>query len=122
MGHVPPPFLLTDCAVSRVNAQQSGAIPDPRSQTDRRQCDGLGLLPRAKTLEEREARHRANLLIGWWLIALGLVMTLSGLRNLIRTRDFTAGVLVLLGIFVLAQGVQLVRRKERRKANRRVQR
>ena len=101
---------------------QSGAIPDPRSQTDRRQRDGLGLLPRARTPEERKARHRANLLIGWWLIALGLVTTLSGLRNLIRTPNPTARVLLILGIIVLVQGVMLVRRKERRKVDRRVQR
>ena len=105
-----------------MNVQQSGAIPDPRSPTDRRQQDGLGLLPRAKTPEEREARHRANLLIGWWLIALGLVTTLSGLRNLIRTPNPTARVLLILGIIVLVQGVMLVRRKERRKVDRRVQR
>ena len=102
--------------------QQPGAIPDPRSQTDRRQRDGLGLLPRARTPEEREARHRANLLVGWWLIVMGLVTILSGLRNLIRTQDVTARVLLILGAIVLVQGVRLVRRKERRKVDRRAQR
>ena len=102
--------------------QQPGAIPDPRSQTDRRQRDGLGILPRAKTPEERGARRRANLMVGWWLIVLGLVAILSGLLNLIRTQDVTARVLLILGAIVLVQGVMLVRRKERRKVDRRAQR
>ena len=101
---------------------QPGAIPDPRSQTDRRQRDGLGILPRARTPEERETRRRANLMIGGWLIVLGLVATSFSLRHLVRVPDFNAWTLLLLGAVVLSQGVVLVRRKERRKADRRAQR
>ena len=105
-----------------MNVHQPGTIPDPRSQTDRRQRDGLGILPRATTPEERETRRRANLMIGGWLIVLGLVATLFSLRHLIRVPNFSAWMLLLLGAVVLAQGVALVRRKERRKADRRAQR
>ena len=94
-------------------------IPDPRTPIDRRQRDGLGLLPRATSSKEHEERARANWLVALFLTLFGAFVVVGSLTSLV-VHQVALGVLaLLLGLFILAQGVLLIRRPERRQFNRR---
>lgn len=94
-------------------------IPAPRTPIDRRQRDGLGLLPRATSSKEREERARANRLVALVLTLFGAFVVVGSLTSLV-VHQVALGVLaLLLGLFILAQGVLLIRRSERRQSNRR---
>ena len=95
------------------------AMPNPRTPIDRRQRDGLGLLPRATSSEDRDKRARANRLVALVLTLFGAFVVVGSLTSLV-VHPVALGVLaLLLGLFILAQGVLLARRPERRQANRR---
>ena len=94
-------------------------MPDPRNPVDRRQRDGLGLLPRATSSREREQRARANRLVALVLTLFGALVVVGSLATLM-VRPEQLGVLALsMGLFILGQGVLLARRPERRRSNRR---
>ena len=93
--------------------------PDFRSPIDRRQRDGLGLLPRATSSKDRDKRARANRLVALVLTLFGAFVVVGGLTSLV-VHPVALGVLTLvLGLFILGQGVLLARRPERRQSNRR---
>ena len=95
------------------------ATPNPRTPIDRRQRDGLGLLPRATNSRERKERARANRLVALVLTLFGAFVVVGSLTSLV-VHPVALGVLaLLLGLFILSQGVLLARRPERRQSNRR---
>jgi hypothetical protein len=95
------------------------AQPDPRDPIDRRQRDGLGLLPRARTTQERQHRARANRAGAFTLIVFGSLVFLASLVLVFLHPASLAWLGVLSGSLILLQGVSLAGRRERRQADRR---
>ena len=94
-------------------------IPDPRSPVDRRQRDGLRLLPRATTPEERRRRQQLNRLLGWLMALCGAVILAGSLIGLLHAPEVSVLINALLGALIAAQGRQRISWKDRRKADRR---
>lgn len=119
MCHVLPSFPLTDAAVSLLNVQQSGTIPDPRSQTDRRQRDGLGLLPKAVSHEERLQRQHLNRLTGTFLTLFGTTVIFLTISHSSQSPVLIWSATMTLGTLIALKGVQMITWLDRRKAARR---
>jgi len=92
---------------------------DPRSALDRRQRDGLGLLPRSSDRWERQRRQQLNAQVGWFLLALGLTIWASGLLSLVQTRSIAFAFGVAFGLAIAARGFQLATWNDRRVGERR---
>jgi len=88
-------------------------------QIERRQKDGLGLLPRVADPRKRRARHRANQVLGAGLTVFGGAVVGCGLAFLHRGEVLHGVLALLLGLITLVQGVWLVGRLERRDRGRR---
>ena len=90
-----------------------------RRQGDRRQKDGLGLLPRASTPDEHEYRARLNRLGGLFLSGFGALIA-GGSGSLISLGSTHSGLSgVVLGAVLLARGLYMVGKRERRRRGRR---
>jgi hypothetical protein len=90
-----------------------------RRQGDRRKKDGLGLLPVARTPDEREYRTQLNKLLGLFLAGFG-AFVIGGSSNLlvsVSTQNVVLG--MVLGAALMGQGLYLVGRRERRRRGRR---
>lgn len=83
--------------------------------TERRRQDGLGLLPPARTPEQRYRRERANRVGGFVLVLIGSFVVGSSLALLRGQLGPEFGLSLTLGILVLSQGLWLLGRRERRK-------
>ena len=82
---------------------------------ERRRKDGLGLLPPARTPEQRYRRERANKVGGFVLVLIGSFVVGSSLALLGKQLGPEFGFSLTLGILVLSQGLWLLGRRERRK-------
>ena len=82
---------------------------------DRRRQDGLGLLPPARTPEQRYRRERANKVGGFVLVLIGSFVVGGSLALLRGQLGPEFGFSLTLGILVLSQGLWLLGRRERRK-------
>ena len=82
---------------------------------DRRRQDGLGLLPPARTPEQRHRRERANRVGGFVLVLIGSFVVGGSLALLRGQLGPEFGFSLTLGILVLSQGLWLLGRRERRK-------
>ncbi len=83
--------------------------------TERRRRDGLGLLPPARTPEQRYRRERANRVGGFVLVLIGSFVVGGSLALLRGQLGPEFGFSLTLGILVLLQGMWLLGRRERRK-------
>lgn len=92
--------------------------PGGRRNKERRKKDGLGLLPRATTPSQRLIRERINRLIGFLLI-IGGVLIVGRLIPAIERGKGSYVFVVVLAPLVIAQGVNLIGRRERRRTDRR---
>ena len=106
--------------------QESGrrnpASPRHTSQegafTERRRRDGLGLLPPARTPEQRYRRERANRIGGFVLVLIGSFVVGGSLALLQGQFGPEFGFSLTLGLLILSQGLWLLGRRERRKHSR----
>ena len=85
-----------------------------RVRVDRRRQDGLGLLPPAMTTEQRQKRERLNRTGGLMLTVAGAFIVGGSLGLLFERPDVVSWMGVLLGLSMVAQGVSLVGRRDRR--------
>ncbi len=85
---------------------------------ERRRRDGLGLLPPARTPEQRYRRERANRVGGFVLVLIGSFMVGGSLALLRGQLGPEFGFSLALGMLVLSQGLWLLGRRERRKHSR----
>jgi len=92
---------------------------EPRSARDRRQRDGLGLLPRSSDRWERQRRQRLNARVGWFMLVLGLTIWAAGLLGLVQTGEIAFAFGVAFGLTIAARGFQLGTWKDRRVGERR---
>ena len=83
--------------------------------TERRRRDGLGLLPPARTPEQRRRRERANKVGGFVLVLIGSFVVGGSLALLRGQLGPEFGFSLTLGGLVLSQGLWLLGRRERRK-------
>ncbi|MGY2892526.1 hypothetical protein [Deinococcus sp. UYEF24] len=90
-----------------------------RRQSVRRKQDGLGLLPVAKTPDERQYRTQLNRLAGLFLAGFGAFIA-GGSSKLLTSGSTENAVLgMVLGAVMMGQGLYLVGRRERRRRGRR---
>ncbi|WP_310583970.1 hypothetical protein [Deinococcus sp.] len=97
---------------SQEGASQEGAF------TERRRRDGLGLLPPARTPEQRYRRERANRIGGFVLVLIGSFVVGGSLALLQGQFGPEFGFSLTLGLLILSQGLWLLGRRERRKHSR----
>ena len=98
---------------------QTGQNTGDQRRGDRRRKDGLGLLPVATSTDEREYRARLNRLAGLLLAGFGAFIT-GGSSSLLKSGTIQNAVLgMLLGAVMLAQGLYMIGRRERRRRGRR---
>lgn len=97
---------------SQEGAFQEGAF------TERRRRDGLGLLPPARTPEQRYRRERANRIGGVVLVLIGSFVVGGSLALLQGQFGPEFGFSLTLGLLILSQGLWLLGRRERRKHSR----
>jgi len=102
-----------------VSGPAARGIPDPRNPVDRRQRDGLGLLPRARTAAERAKRERLNRLLGWLMMVLGVVCWVSSLYCLFQFHEVACAFSAFLAVLIAIRGLQFVTWQDRRKTDRR---
>ena len=101
--------------------KQTAPVSNPRSGVERRKKDGLGILPRATTPEERHKREQYNQIASITLISLGGITTLATLQ-MIYTQPAQLPALwpgPVLGLILFARGMYLALRPERRRDDRR---
>ena len=107
--------------VQPVPKKQTAPISNQRAGVDRRQKDGLGLLPRATTPEERYRRALYNQAAIITLVLLGGITALATLQVIYThpalLHDLWPG--PVLGLILVARGVHLALRPERRRDDRR---
>lgn len=90
-----------------------------RRNGDRRQKDGLGLLPVARNPDEREHRTQLNKLVGLFLAGFGAFIA-GGSSNLLVSGSTQNALLgIVLGAGMLGRGIYLIGRRERRRRGRR---
>jgi hypothetical protein len=90
-----------------------------RRNGDRRKKDGLGLLPVARTPDERAYRTQLNKLVGLFLAGFGAFIA-GGSSNLLVSGSTQNAVLgMALGAMLMGRGLSLVGRRERRRRGRR---
>jgi len=94
-------------------------MPDPRHPVDRRQRDGLGFLPRARTAAERARRERLNRLLGWLTMVFGVVCWVGSLYGLFQFQEVACAFSAFLAVLIALYGLRLVTWRERRKIDRR---
>ena len=82
---------------------------------ERRRQDGLGLLPPARTPEQRYRRERANRIGGFVLVLIGSFVVGGSLALLRGQLGPEFGFSLTLGLLVLSQGLWLLGRRERRR-------
>ena len=99
-------------------ASQEGVFQEG-AFTERRRQDGLGLLPPARTPEQRYRRERANKVGGFVLVLIGSFVVGSSLALLGRQLGPEFGFSLTLGVLVLSQGLWLIGRRDRRRHDRR---
>ena len=99
-------------------ASQEGVFQEG-AFTERRRQDGLGLLPPARTPEQRYRRERANRVGGFVLVLIGSFVVGSSLALLGRQLGPEFGFSLTLGVLVLSQGLWLIGRRDRRRHDRR---
>jgi len=115
----PRPEALVRPAASGTGRDLLRQRPVPRQtgsrlQIERRQKDGLGLLPRVADPRRRQARHRANQVLGAALTLFGGAVVGCGLAYIHRGEAVHGALALLLGLILIAQGVWQVGRRERR--------
>ncbi|WP_407571196.1 hypothetical protein [Deinococcus altitudinis] len=108
-------------AVQPVPRKPESPRPNQRSGVERRQKDGLGLLPRATTPEERYRRGQYNQVAIILLIILGGVTALATLELILRQPGLFPSHWpgLVFGLILVAAGVGLAQRPERRREDRR---
>ncbi|MGY2892543.1 prepilin signal peptidase PulO-like enzyme (type II secretory pathway) [Deinococcus sp. UYEF24] len=92
-----------------------------RSGVERRQKDGLGILPRATTPEERYRRGQYNQVAIILLIILGGVTALATLQLILTQPPLLPSLWpgLIFGLILVVAGVGLAQRPERRREDRR---
>jgi len=96
-------------------------ISNRRNGVERRQKDGLGILPKATTPEERYRRRMYNQLISI-LLVLGGVMTAFTTLGLMLSNRIPLSILwpyPILGLILVVAGIGFAQRPERRREDRR---
>ena len=108
--------MASDAEVTPRSTEQQ---PSDRRQGDRRQRDGLGILPRARTPDEAEYRARLNKLGGFFLSCFGALVAGGG-GSLLASGFTLNGISGLaLGATLFAQGLYVIGKRERRRRGRR---
>ena len=100
------------------DASQEGVFQEGAFR-DRRRQDGLGLLPPARTPEQRHRRERANRVGGFVLVLIGSFVVGGSLALLGKQLGPEFGFSLTLGLVVLSQGLWLIGRRDRRRHDRR---
>ena len=85
-----------------------------RRQEERRRRDGLGLLPPARTPQERAYREQLNKVAGLLLVLFGASIVGSSARSMLHG-SVVALIGVALGLVALGRGIYLIARQERRR-------